>query len=68
MPQHLQSALTADERAAFAHDGFVVARQLLSRDEALAIRDTFMDQNRDGPVEGPERDAVHPLRRQQGRL
>lgn len=52
MPQQLESALTNEERAAFARDGFVVARQLLSRDEALAIRDTFMDQNKDGPVEG----------------
>jgi ectoine hydroxylase-related dioxygenase (phytanoyl-CoA dioxygenase family) len=52
MDEHLKSALNSEERAAFARDGFVVARSLLSRDEALAIRDIFMDQNRDGPVEG----------------
>ena len=51
MDEHLKSALNSEERASFARDGFVVARNLLSRDEALAIRDIFMDQNRDGPVE-----------------
>lgn len=52
MPQTAESLLTAEEQAAFRRDGFVVAHGLLSRDEAVAIRDAFMDQNKDGPIEG----------------
>jgi ectoine hydroxylase-related dioxygenase (phytanoyl-CoA dioxygenase family) len=47
-----ESLLNSDEQAAFRRDGFVVVRGLLSRDEALAIRDAFMDQNKDGPIPG----------------
>lgn len=38
--------------ADFKRDGFAVARGLISREEALAIRDAFMAMNKDGPVEG----------------
>jgi phytanoyl-CoA hydroxylase len=52
MTMKAESMLTAGERAAFRHDGFVVAHGLLSRQEAAVIRDTFMEQNKDGPVAG----------------
>ena len=47
-----KSLLSTSEQAAFRRDGFVVAHDLLSRDEALAIRDAFMEQNKDGPTPG----------------
>ena len=52
MLKKAESLLTAAERDAFHRDGFVVARGLLSREEATVIRDTFMEQNKDGPVPG----------------
>ena len=36
----------------FRRDGFIVARSLFSADEVARIRDTFMEQGKDGPVEG----------------
>lgn len=36
----------------FDRDGFAVARQLFSPDEVALIRDTFMEMNRNGPVDG----------------
>lgn len=36
----------------FRRDGFIVVRQLIARDEAEMIRDTFMRMNANGPVEG----------------
>ena len=47
-----QSMLTAKEQAEFRRDGFVVARGLMSHEEAIAIRDAFMEQNKDGPITG----------------
>lgn len=41
-----------DLTAAFQRDGFVVARGLLSTEEAVFIRDAFMAANADGPVRG----------------
>lgn len=38
--------------AAFAQDGYLVARGLFSPDEVGAIRETFMQQAANGPVEG----------------
>lgn len=36
----------------FQRDGYYIARGLLDQSEVDAIRTTFMDQNKDGPVEG----------------
>jgi ectoine hydroxylase-related dioxygenase (phytanoyl-CoA dioxygenase family) len=36
----------------YRRDGFVIVKGLLGRDEIDAIREAFMDQNKDGPVEG----------------
>ena len=44
-------ALT-DAAAAFAADGFTVARGLFAPEEVDLIRQTFMEQAHDGPVEG----------------
>jgi ectoine hydroxylase-related dioxygenase (phytanoyl-CoA dioxygenase family) len=41
-----------DTVAQFRRDGFIVVRQLLTRDEAALIRDAFMAMNANGPVEG----------------
>lgn len=43
---------TAALHADFVRDGFAVARGLFARSEIETIRDAFMDENRDGPVEG----------------
>lgn len=37
---------------AFSRDGFFVARGLYAADEVARIRDAFMDQAKDGPVDG----------------
>jgi phytanoyl-CoA hydroxylase len=47
-----QSMLTAEEQSEFRRDGFVVARGLVSHEEAVAIRDAFMAENKDGPIPG----------------
>jgi hypothetical protein len=46
------SALTPEQLNQFRRDGFVIVRQLLKPDEIARIRDTFMEANKDGPVEG----------------
>jgi len=40
----------------FQHDGFQIARSLFTPDEASHIRDVFMEQAKDGPVEGLSED------------
>lgn len=45
-------ALTESQFADYQRDGYIILRGLLSADEAAAIRDAFMDQAKDGPVEG----------------
>jgi phytanoyl-CoA hydroxylase len=44
--------LTGQEQAEFERDGFVVVRGLLSPTEVAEIRDGFMSQASNGPVEG----------------
>ena len=46
------SAVSPEQLEAFAYNGFHVVRQLFSRDEIDFIRSTFMEQAKDGPVEG----------------
>ena len=46
------SLLSQEDVESFRRDGFLVVRGLLSRDEAAVIRDTFMEMNKNGPVEG----------------
>ena len=43
---------TAIEREQFARDGFLIVRQLFSPAEVAEIRDAFMEQAKNGPVEG----------------
>ncbi|MFA7238192.1 MAG: phytanoyl-CoA dioxygenase family protein [Phycisphaeraceae bacterium] len=45
-------ALTAEQFADFQRDGYIIVRGLIGPVEAAMIRDAFMDQARDGPVEG----------------
>ena len=54
MPAHLADApgLTDAQKAQFERDGYVVLRGLFSPEETAEIRDAFMAQNADGPVEG----------------
>src|ERR1700712_1322520 len=44
--------LTAEQKAQFERDGYLVLRSLFSPAEAAAIRDAFMAANADGPVPG----------------
>lgn len=44
--------LSAEQVEAFGRDGYVVARQLLRREDVDRIRSTFMEMNKNGPVEG----------------
>ncbi|HYO11444.1 MAG TPA: phytanoyl-CoA dioxygenase family protein [Tepidisphaeraceae bacterium] len=46
------SPWTPEALAAFWRDGFIVARQLLSPAEVAEVREAFMAQAKDGPVEG----------------
>ena len=46
------AGLTDAQAAQFERDGFVVLRGLFSAGEVAEIRDAFMAQNEDGPVEG----------------
>jgi ectoine hydroxylase-related dioxygenase (phytanoyl-CoA dioxygenase family) len=48
-PHH---ALTDEQLEQYERDGYFVARGLLPASEVEAIRDAFMDQAKDGPVEG----------------
>ena len=48
----MHSAAVDVDTAGFAVDGYAVARKLFSADEVAAIRDTFMAQIANGPVEG----------------
>lgn len=52
----MSSVLSTDQlsrlQADFDRDGFCVARGLLSSEEALAVREAFMQMNANGPVEG----------------
>jgi ectoine hydroxylase-related dioxygenase (phytanoyl-CoA dioxygenase family) len=48
----ISGILTEEQRAAHARDGFLVFRGLLSTQEAEEIREAFMTQAKDGPVEG----------------
>jgi len=45
-------ALTPEQLEQFHRDGYVVVRQFLNPDEVATIRDTFMEMNKNGPVEG----------------
>jgi ectoine hydroxylase-related dioxygenase (phytanoyl-CoA dioxygenase family) len=47
-----ESLLTDEQRQAHRRDGFVIVRGLISPEEIAVIRDTFMEMNRNGPVEG----------------
>jgi ectoine hydroxylase-related dioxygenase (phytanoyl-CoA dioxygenase family) len=47
-----RSALSDQQHDRFDSEGFVVVEQLFDRFEIAHIRDTFMDMNRNGPVEG----------------
>jgi phytanoyl-CoA hydroxylase len=49
---------TREIAADLARDGFAVARGLLSADEIATIRDTFMEQAANGPIEGLS-DGIH---------
>lgn len=44
--------LTTEQKTQFDCDGFVILRGVFSADEIAEIRETFMAQNADGPVEG----------------
>ena len=48
----IDTVWTPEQLAAFRRDGFVVARQFLSPAEVAEIRETFMTQAADGPVDG----------------
>ena len=48
----LENRLAAEALAEFQRDGFLVLRGLFSPEEAAAIRDTFMEEAKNGPVEG----------------
>ncbi len=52
MSQTLEISALEKLRADFDRDGFCVARSLLLTEEIDAIRNTFMEMNADGPVEG----------------
>ena len=47
-----ETILSEHELAQFQKDGFYIARNLLSKEEATEIRDAFMKMNANGPVEG----------------
>ena len=70
MPDILEPTLTAAQEEQLERDGFLVVRQVFSPDEISRIRETFMEQAKDGPVEnlsefrhgGSDRyDAADPL-------
>jgi ectoine hydroxylase-related dioxygenase (phytanoyl-CoA dioxygenase family) len=44
--------LTSQQRQEFERDGYIIVRGLVSRDEAAALRDHFMELHAAGPVEG----------------
>lgn len=44
--------LTETQKAQFARDGYVVLRELYTKDEIAHIREAFMQQAQEGPVEG----------------
>jgi ectoine hydroxylase-related dioxygenase (phytanoyl-CoA dioxygenase family) len=44
--------LTEEQLEAFRRDGFTIVRGLFSADEVAVLRDTFMEMNRNGPVDG----------------
>ncbi|HEY0009126.1 MAG TPA: phytanoyl-CoA dioxygenase family protein, partial [Tepidisphaeraceae bacterium] len=50
--EHTDFVLSDEQIARFRADGFVVIKGLLSPKEIAEIRDTFMDANANGPVEG----------------
>jgi len=52
MTETAVAPVSEQQMAEFRRDGFIVMRGLLSREEAVAIREAFMDMNRNGPVEG----------------
>ena len=45
-------AVSAEDLAQFHRDGFLIVRNVFSADEIKTIRDTFMEMNKNGPVEG----------------
>lgn len=47
-----QELVSDEQLAAYRRDGFLVVKGLLSKEEVDTIRDTFMEQAKDGPVEG----------------
>ncbi len=51
--------LSDEELAAFERNGFHVARGMFDSSEIDTIRDTFMDANKDGPVEGLSDQSRH---------
>lgn len=53
------SGVSAEELEQYARDGFYVARGLISRGEINEIRDTFMEQSKDGPIEGLSEIKTH---------
>jgi len=54
------TALTNEQMQQFEHDGYLVVRGLLSQSDIQTIRDTFMEQARNGPVEGLSEIKRHP--------
>ncbi len=52
MTETLTRPLNEQQMSDFQRDGFIVVRGLFSHDEAVAIRDVFMDMAKDGPVKG----------------
>jgi phytanoyl-CoA hydroxylase len=46
------SLVTPEMKAQYVRDGYLVVRGLLAEEEVAAIRDTFMEQNAEGPVPG----------------
>lgn len=52
MPQVLERTLTDAQLLQLERDGYLVARGMFSPDEMAEIRDTFMAQAQNGPVEG----------------
>ena len=47
-----ERSLTQEQLAHFQRDGYLIVRNLFSKDEAAHIRETFMEVNAEGPIPG----------------
>ena len=52
MVRTARRALTEQQMADYERDGYLVARGMFSEEEVAEIREAFMAQAADGPVEG----------------